>query len=115
MGNDNDLAARMARMHIPRAPPPTISSEPCPSVPAPSHESVPPAPPQHTQQRHIVNEAFHTLTDEELNAQMQMRQLAYNETTARAQTMIQLFRYDCERASPKTQQLLVIAQTLPPR
>ena len=47
-----------------------------------SHLCFPPSPPpSSTQWRRMVNEALHALSDEELNAQMDLRHLTYNETT----------------------------------
>ena len=61
-----------------------------------------------------MNEALHTLSDEEFNAQRHMRHVPYNETATRAKHIIHILRHVFEREPPQIQRPLIIPQTLPP-
>ena len=69
MGSDNDLAARMARIHIP----PSISSEAC--------SDVPPPPPRTT--RILTLRDLDFMTPEQLNLEMLSRGLQHDENVSK--------------------------------
>ena len=99
MGSDNDLAARMARIHIP----PSISSE--------AFSDVPPPPPRTT--RILTLRDLDFMIPEQLNLEMLSRGLQSDQHLSKHQRILLILRHDTDHRTGITQP--VLPKTSPPK